>query len=358
MSEANIYWDEYVRAGEERARSLNNRGPLRFDDDGQLSRDILDAYQEHGFYVLTNVLSSEEAEDLTQELDALMDNAPVVPDGMLDKKGRPSKYSPYYSLSDDDPPVVRLLSHTIMMSDAALRAYAHPQILRMVASINGPDFIPFHEAIQYKVANNGVPTHWHQDGRTHWTEDGAALEKPDGSGKTHGFNLSIACTNCTPANGLWVVPGSHRHWRLAGGGKFPSITDQIPEAVPVTMSPGDCMLVSRSSLHGSYANKTPERRMTLLLGYHKRDSAIGAETTNVHAFIRTGGPEWVKYDEERVLRRSRMIPLAIDARRQRYPDEEPYEYTGAYLGSGEWNEQSRAEISKEGDEYWRLDMTL
>ena len=59
-----------------------------------------------------------------------------------------------------------------------------------------------------------------------------------------------------------------------------------------------------------------------------------------------------------MLRRSRIIPLAIDARRQRYPDEEPYEYTGAYLGSGEWNEQSRAEISKEGDEYWRLDMTL
>ena len=358
MTDSTMSWDDYFRDGEKRAQALGNRGPLRFDENGDLARDILDAYHEHGFYVFTDVLSGEETRELTAELDELIDNAPVVEDGALDKQGRVSKYSPYYSLRPGDPSVVRLLSHPIMMSDAALRAYAHPQILRMVASINGPDFIPFHEAIQYKVANNGVPTPWHQDGRTHWTDAGAALEKPDGTGKTHGFNLSIACTDCTSANGLWVVPGSHRHWRLSGGGKFPSITDQIPEAVPLNMSPGDCMLVSRSSLHGSYANKSSERRMTLLLGYHKRDSAIGAETTNVHAFVRTGGPEKVKYDEERVLRRTRMIPLAIDARRQRYPDEEPYEYTGACLGDGTWNEQARAEIAKEGDEYWRLDMTL
>ena len=57
-------------------------------------------------------------------------------------------------------------------------------------------------------------------------------------------------------------------------------------------------------------------------------------------------------------RRARMIPLAIDARRQRYPDETPYEYKGSYLGGGVWNEQARAEICKAGDEYWQRDITL
>ena len=98
----------------------------------------------------------------------------------------------------------------------------------------------------------------------------------------------------------------------------------------------------------------------MVLGFHKRSSAIGAETTNVHAFRLPGGEKIksIKYSEDYVLRRARMIPLAIDARRQRYPDEVPYVYKGSYIGGGVWNEQARAEISQEGDEYWQRDITL
>ena len=46
----------------------------------------------------------------------------------------------------------------------------------MVASVNGEDFVPFHESVFHKGAGNGLPTAWHQDGRTHWTEEGEALE--------------------------------------------------------------------------------------------------------------------------------------------------------------------------------------
>eukprot|EP01052_Picozoa_sp_SAG31_P025970 SAG31_NODE_2317_length_5947_cov_2.753591_2_plen_71_part_00 len=31
------------------------------------------------------------------------------------------------------------------------------------------------EGMFHKAAGDGVPTGWHQDGRTHWTEDGAPL---------------------------------------------------------------------------------------------------------------------------------------------------------------------------------------
>ena len=361
MNETNslIPWEEYFLIGSKRAVALGNRGPLSLDESGQLAQDILNAYYEHGFYVFKSVLSPDEIKELTIELDAIMENAPVSRDKSVDHLGRPSKFAEYYSLTEDEPPVCRLLSHPIMMSDATLRASAHPQILKMVSSINGPDFIPFTEVIQYKVSHSGAPTHWHQDGRTHWTQEGLALEQPDGSGKTHGFNLSIACTNCVPENCLWVVPGSQREWRITKAGKFPPITEQIPEAVPVLMKPGDCVIVNRSSLHGSYPNKSSERRMTLLLGYHNRASAVGVETTNVHAFIRTGAtPVPMKYTVDRVLKRSRMIPLAIDARRQRYPEEAAFEYQGTFIGGADWNEQARSEITEEGNEYWQLDMTL
>ena len=96
----------------------------------------------------------------------------------------------------------------------------------------------------------------------------------------------------------------------------------------------------------------------MVLGYHNRASAIGARTTNVHAFPRPGKVKEIEYSEEYVLKRTRMIPLAIDARSQRYPDETPFEYAGSYIGSGEWNDEARAEISAEGDEYWQRDITL
>ena len=38
--------------------------------------------------------------------------------------------------------------------------------------------------------------------------------------------------------------------------------------------------------------------------------------------------------------------------------EVPYDYRGDYIGGGVWNAEARAEISREGDEYWQRNMTL
>ena len=110
------------------------------------------------------------------------------------------------------------------------------------------------------------------------------IEKDNGSGKTHGFNLSIAPSECNPDNGLWVLPGSHRKWLLHQGSEFPTISTQIKDAVPVMMQPGDCAIANKSRLHGSFPNYLNQRRITILFGFHKRDSGIGATTANVHAF--------------------------------------------------------------------------
>lgn len=364
-------WSEYLERGRARAEELGNRGPIRFDDDGRLARDILDAYNRVGFYVFTDVLSADEVAELEAEFDELIDNAPVERDGAVDAQGRPVRHPGYYSMSsdklfgrkgvdDDGPPIVGLVSHPLMLMDSALRVYGHPEILRMVEGVNGADFVPFHESIFHKPAGNGPPTPWHQDGRTHWTEDGMSLEGDDGTGKSHGFNLSVSWSRCTPENCLWVVPGSHRRWELAGGGRFPAPTAAIPDAVPMMLEPGDCGMVNRSSMHGSFRNDSAERRVTMVLGFHKRSSAIGATTTNVHSFRIPGGDNsmQITYDDEYVKRRARMIPLAIDARRQRWPDDESYQYRGEWLGSADWNESTRQEISRDGDEYWRRDITL
>lgn len=356
-------WAEYSEAGVERALALGNRGPMRFDANGCLEQSILDAYHRTGFHVFTGVLSAEEVADLRTEFEQVLDNAPLEADGTVDRHGRPVRFPGYYTLAGEDagePPAhVGMVSHPLMMMDSALCVYAHPQILKMVASINGADFVPFHEAVFHKAAVSGPPTPWHQDGRTHWTAEGVPLQQPDGSGKTHGFNISVSWSHCTPENCLWVVPGSHRRWRLIDG-EFPPAGTRLEDAVPMLLEPGDCGVVNRSSLHGSFPNLSAEPRVTMVLGYHNRVSAIGAETTNVHAFkcpsVDRSKP--VRYTEDYVLRRTRMIPLAIDARRQKYPQETPFEYAGSFIGDADWNEGTRAEITREGHEYWQQDITL
>ena len=59
-------WEEYALAGQKRALELDNQGPMRFDQNGFLQKDILDAYFRTGFYVFTGVISEDEVAELKE----------------------------------------------------------------------------------------------------------------------------------------------------------------------------------------------------------------------------------------------------------------------------------------------------
>ena len=370
-------WAKYRESGLQRAKELGNRGPVRFTADGLLAPDIVRSYQEHGFYVFEGMVSKQEVGEVLRELDEVLENAPTHEGGTTDKHGRPCRFPGYVKLTaplseqgarkgllagnarPNEEQVVLILSHPMMYMDSIVRLYAHPQILRMAEGLNGPDFVPFTDAIHYKAAGNGAATSWHQDGRTHWDAQGRTLETSDLASPSHGINLSVCCSEATPENCLWVVPGSEKSWLLHDGGAFPPISERLPGAVPMTLRPGDVGVVNRSSLHGSFPNQSEGRRVTILLGYHRRSSAIGTTTKNVHASKLYGEEKLVTYDEAYVNRRARIIPLAIDARHQSFPDEPPYAYRGITDGGDtRWNDETQAEMRQDGDEYWTRDITL
>ena len=54
---------DYCEQAEQRALKLNNRGPVRFDADGNLAKDIMDAYWETGFYVFEKVFAEAKGQD-------------------------------------------------------------------------------------------------------------------------------------------------------------------------------------------------------------------------------------------------------------------------------------------------------
>jgi len=367
--------DQYLREGAERARALGNRGPIRFVGDGALHPDIVEAYWRHGFYIFEGVLKRDELADIEADLKSIQDRLPAEKGAPLDAKGRPAlgadlqAPSLFWSKPLGDPfggtdaaygrhpvkmfepqaaadaprEVVYLILGSLQHSEAALRVYGHPEILSVAAAIHGDDFVPFNEALFIKEPGLGASVAWHRDGVTHW-------DSPDWDQGTHGFNFMAQLYGCTPANGLWVVPGTHKIRKLDLKAMVAEAgTTRLPEAVPYLCEPGDVAITNRQVVHGSFANTSPDWRVTVNFGFHRRRSVLDVKGGGIHNAAAV-------YDAERIRRRARMIGYAIDARRQRFPDETPFVYK-PHAEAGEtwrWDDKARADVK----DYNLLDLSI
>lgn len=356
----------YLEEGRERALALGNRGPVRFLDDGSLPADITDAFSRCGFYVFTGVIEQPELDDLKAEVNSALERAPVSNQSKLDRQGRPSlgadlTIPPFYLVpplgdpvggtkrnagrhpvkmmtptpeTDSPSQVVQVIFGTLHILDSCLRLYGHPQLLKVAEAINGPDFTPFNEAVFVKQPGLGASVAWHQDATTHW-------DSPNLDESTHGFNFMAQLYGCTAANAVWVVPGTHKQGKLDISSLTEAGSDRIPGAVPMICEPGDVVMCNRQVVHGSFANTSDDWRVSVGFGFHLRNSVVG-----VTAKLLNG--QTVDYDEARVHERSRMIAIATDARTQRYPDEERYQYLplAGFEAENRFNEETRERVVK------------
>ena len=355
----------YLINGEKNALALGNRGPITFDENGNLSSAIKEAYSKNGFYIFEGVLNNEEVEDIKEDLENLREQFPTGPESALNAKGEPAMNAESKSLTlvwskplgdplggtelangrhqikmfepeakEDAPLAVPLiLLGSLQFSDACLRTYAHPKLLKVAESINGRDFAPFNEALFIKEPGIGAAVSWHQDGVTHWESENFDEE-------IHGFNFMAQVYGSTAVNGVWVVPGTHKVGKIDIK-KIVAETgsERIDGAVPIVCNPGDVVICNRQLLHGSFPNCGFEPRVTVNFGFHKRSSVIGTQGGGIHS-------EAQVFDDEIIERRSRSIGYAIEARKQKYPNEEAYKYY-PFEQSGKsfvWNDNSREDL--------------
>ena len=354
---------QYQERGTERALAMKNRGPVRYDPDGRLDQNILDEYRRNGFYVFTEVLEEEELVQLRNDVEEIWRRAPQNQNSTTDSQGRPAigldcksrNFSWVRPLSDpiggtsfahgrhpvkmiepevgEDAPeeILQILLGSLQFSDACLRIYGHPDLLRIAEAINGEDFVPFNESIWVKHPRLGGSVAWHQDGFTHW-------DSPELDGDTHGFNFMAQLYGCNAANGLWVLPGSHLEGKvdirkLVDDAK----SDRIEGAVPLICEPGDVAICNRQAVHGSFANTSDDIRVTINMGFHRRSSVLNVVGGGIHNDVET-------YTEERIASRSRLIGYAIDARKQEYPSEDSFVYTPMKEQHFVWDAAARESI--------------
>ena len=366
----------YIREGTGRALALPNRGPILLDDSGKLAQEIVDAYWKYGFYVFTGVLGNTELEELRADIDRVLDGAPTERGGDLDARGRPAIGREFQrgSFSFVDPladPVggtdknkgrhpVRMLTPkpatgapaqtianlagNLQIMDSCLRLYGHPGLLAVAEAVLGPDFVPYNEVTFIKEPGLGPSVAWHRDGTTHWDAD-------DWDRGAHGFNFMVQLYPSTPGNGVWVLPKSHRESQLDIKDMVArSGSERIEGAVPLICEGGDAFIVNRQLLHGSFANTSADRRVTLNEGFFPRRRIENVTTSMLDGTVAT-------FDPARIHERSRIIQLAIDARRQHFPDEAPFNYQpfADEADACRWNEAARSTILKD---YNLLDMYI
>ena len=116
-------------------------------------------------------------------------------------------------------------------------------------------------------------------------------------------------------------------------------SERLKGAVPMICNPGDVVMCNRQLLHGSFPNCGFEKRVTVNFGFHKRSSVLGTKGGGIHS-------ESQVFDAETINRRSKSIGYAIEARKAKYKDEEPYVYKPfeASKTSYVWNENARKDL--------------
>lgn len=366
---------QYLEDGQRAALDLDNRGPIEFDQQGRLVQSILDAYSKYGFYVFTGVLSEEECQDLEADLEHMKTTFPTGPESKVDSQGRPAlgadslTPSLVWSKPLGDPlggtelangrhqvkmfePEAKeaapaaapfILLGSLRFSDACLRTYAHPELLRVAEAINGKDFAPFNEALFIKEPGIGAAVSWHQDGVTHW-------DSQDFDEGIHGFNFMAQLYGSTAVNGVWVLPGSHRLGKLDIKSLVSdSNSERLKGAVPLVCGRGDVVICNRQALHGSFPNSGFEPRLTVNFGFHRRSSVLGVQGGGIHSDAQV-------FDETIIARRSKVLGYAIAARKERFPEEQAYEYQ-PFKEAGlsfEWNDAARADMK----DYNRDDLSI
>jgi phytanoyl-CoA hydroxylase len=265
------------------------------------TENITSQFARDGYACVRKILPEEELHLLRVEMTRMIDEAPLDRESSVDRHGNTVEHAGDFTFSDldDGRQILARINHQLARSSVMRLAYGNPDVLRLVESVYGREFVPFGESIVIKLPENGSAFPFHQDGNLY---DGIQYR---------GLNLGIYLHASTEANGcLRVIPGSHLQNKVDVHGLRDTHGPILPGSIPLETHPGDICLHDRTLVHGSLPNTSPDLRITVYFGFHKL-----ASVTPLH-------------DAERIKRRAQVVSLCIHERQQsdRYCDETPYDY--------------------------------
>lgn len=223
-------------------RWADHPGPFRV-----VTPDQAAAFDEHGFFVLEEVIDPDTCAALDREIQPGVDLVAgllrQVPDGRI-------------SVAGLDTQIVA--PHLVTRSERLRHFAASPLFAGLCADLVGPDARLYWDQAVYKQPRTAEPVLWHQDNGYTFVEPQAYL------------TCWVALTDATPDNGcIRVLPGWHRHGTLAHVDTpigFACLDD--PDgAVTVPVRAGSVVVFSSLTPHATGHNRTDAVRKAYILQY-------------------------------------------------------------------------------------------
>ena len=221
----------------------------------QLSVDDVDFYNEHGYLRLKQVFDPQELTALSEELDH------IIQYFATHGKGWSGPWRKQLMQSDVETKSLLVTIHELQSYSAAwARALVQERLVQSIADIIGPELEFHHSTLHAKGPDTGTPFPMHQDYPFYPHQDGRyidAILHIDTADETSGC--------------LKFLEGSHKLGPLEHSREGSPHLDQsvyrLQDAVSVPADPGDVVLFSIWTIHGSALNEQPRWRRVVRFGY-------------------------------------------------------------------------------------------
>jgi len=242
-----------------------------------LTKEQIDFFKENSYLRLEKVYSPEEVEELSNELNY------VIETFCTPGPGWSGPWRKKYMTEDIDQKAQLIAIHELHhYSPAWARAVLNRRLVGSIADLIGPEVELHHITLHAKGAEYGTPFPLHQDHPFYPHENGQYLD-------------AIVHIDATDEeNGcLKFLRGSHHlgaleHIRENSAPHLPTDQYRFEDAVSCPANAGDVVLFSIHTIHGSALNRKPRLRRVVRFGYrnpHNRQvggQALGRPGIMVH----------------------------------------------------------------------------
>jgi phytanoyl-CoA hydroxylase len=256
----------------------------------RLTSDQIALYHANGYLHIPEVFSPEEANELSQELDRL------VEEWSFTSSGWTGPWRQAYM----DPEIEKKSKLTAMhdlhfYSTAWARAVTKLELAEAMASLLGPNVELHHSTLHIKPPQMGHPFPMHQDHPFYAHENERFID------------VLVHLDDTSHENGeIRFLPGSHKNRALehiteseegSCAPHLPTDVWRLEETVPVSAKRGDVVCFCYYTVHGSYINTTNQPRRMVRIGYrdpHNNQVAgqsLGRPGMMVHGYRERRGDE-------------------------------------------------------------------
>lgn len=226
-----------------------------------LIQDQIEFYKEHGYLHIPAVFKPLEIEELSDEMDRL------VQDWASTNEGWTGPWRQAYMDPNTEKKSQLTSMHDLHFYSAAwCRAVIHPRLVEAVSDLLGPNVELHHSTMHIKPPETGHPFPMHQDHPFYAHENGKYVDVLVHLDDTRHENGEIRFLD----NSHKFGPLTHITQMADGTPCSPHLPVdkyRLEDTVPVPAKRGDVVVFNIYTIHGSYINTTRDPRRLVRVGY-------------------------------------------------------------------------------------------